>query len=110
VLAALTVLYAIPVWLLLALAIVVAAGLACGGQLVVRRLFPGAISAVIIIGLCYLVGFPDVRTQLLMTGALAAMIAVMFTLIFELDYPFRGDLAIPPVDWQAFYDENKGGI
>ena len=68
------------------------------------------ISAVIIVGLCYLVGFPDVRTQLLMTGALAAMIAVMFTLIFELDYPFRGDLAIAPVGWQAFFDENKEGV
>lgn len=68
------------------------------------------ISAVIIVGLCYLVGFPDVRTQLLMTGALAAMIAVMFTLIFELDYPFRGDLAVPPVGWQAFFDENKAGV
>ena len=68
------------------------------------------IGALTIIGLCYLVGFPDVRTQLVMTGALAATIAVMFTLIFELDYPFRGDLAIPPVGWQAFLDENKGGV
>jgi hypothetical protein len=37
VLAAMTALYAIPVWLLLALAIVVAAGLACAGQIAVRR-------------------------------------------------------------------------
>ena len=68
------------------------------------------ISALIIVGLCYLVGFPDVRTQLVMTGALAATIAVMFTLIFELDYPFRGDLAIPPVGWQAFFEENKESV
>jgi uncharacterized protein DUF4239 len=68
------------------------------------------IGALTIIGLCYLVGFPDVRTQLVMTGALASTIAVMFMLIFELDYPFRGDLAIPPVGWQAFFDENKGGV
>jgi hypothetical protein len=68
------------------------------------------IGALIIVGLCYLVGFPDVRTQLVMTGALAAMIAVMFTLIFELDYPFRGDLAIAPTGWQAFFDESREGI
>jgi hypothetical protein len=34
----------------------------------------------------------------------------MFMLIFELDYPFRGDLAIAPAGWQEFLDGNKGGV
>jgi hypothetical protein len=68
------------------------------------------IGALIVTGLCYSVGFPSLRAALLMTGALAAMIAVMFVLIFELDYPFRGDLAIPPSGWQGFIERHPGGI
>ncbi len=64
------------------------------------------IGAVVVVGICYLVGLPSLRTQLLMTGAVAAMIASTFVLIFELDYPFRGDLSIAPVGWQEFLDHN----
>jgi Protein of unknown function (DUF4239) len=60
------------------------------------------IGALAVVGLCYLVGLPDLRTQLLMTGAVAAMIAAMFTLIFELDYPFRGDLSVSSAPWTEF--------
>lgn len=65
------------------------------------------IGAIVVVGICYLVGLPSLRTQLLMTGAVAAMIASTFVLIFELDYPFRGELSIAPVGWQEFIDRRR---
>ena len=62
------------------------------------------IGAIVVIGICYLVGMQSLRAQLLMTAAVAAMIASVFVLIFELDYPFRGDLSIAPSGWQEFLD------
>jgi uncharacterized protein DUF4239 len=64
------------------------------------------IGAIVVIGICYLVGLTSLRAQLLMTAAVAAMIASVFVLIFELDYPFRGDLSIAPAGWQEFLDDN----
>jgi hypothetical protein len=68
------------------------------------------IGAVTVVGLCYLIGLPSLRTQLVMTGAVAAMIAAMFVLVFELDYPFRGDLSIAPGGWQEFIDTNHASL
>jgi hypothetical protein len=65
------------------------------------------VGAVVIVGICYLVGLSSLRTQLVMTGAVAAMIAATFVLVFELDYPFRGDLSISPAGWQEFLDHNR---
>jgi hypothetical protein len=45
---------------------------------------------------CYLMGMSNVRAHLIMVAALAVVVASMFVLIAELDYPFRGDLAIAP--------------
>jgi hypothetical protein len=64
------------------------------------------IGAIVVIGICYLVGMTSLRAQLLMTAAVAAMIASVFVLVFELDYPFRGDLSIAPAGWQEFLDDN----
>jgi len=36
-----------------------------------------------------------------MCVALAGVIAVVFVLIAEFDYPFRGDAQIPPTAWLA---------
>ncbi len=68
------------------------------------------IGAVAVVGLCYLVGLPELRTQLVMTGTVAAMIAAMFVLVFELDYPFRGDLSVAPAGWQDFIATNHGAV
>jgi hypothetical protein len=68
------------------------------------------LGAVVIVVLCYLVGLPNLRTQLLMTGAVAGMIAAMFVLIYELDYPFRGDLSIAPNGWQEFIDGSRDAV
>jgi hypothetical protein len=52
----------------------------------------------------------SLRAQLLMTGAVAAMIAATFVLIFELDYPFRGELSIEPSGWQEFLADRSAGL
>ena len=36
-----------------------------------------------------------------------SMIAATFVLIFELDYPFRGDMTVSPAEWQEFLDSNQ---
>jgi Protein of unknown function (DUF4239) len=68
------------------------------------------IGAVVVMLMCYLVGLPNFRTQLFMTGLVAGMIAAMFVLIYELDYPFRGDLSIPPSGWEEFASSNRANV
>lgn len=68
------------------------------------------IGAIVIVALCYLVGIASFRTQLLMTAAVAGMIAAMFILIFKLDYPFRGQLAVAPAEWQDFMTANRSEV
>ncbi|HEY0395392.1 MAG TPA: DUF4239 domain-containing protein [Candidatus Elarobacter sp.] len=68
------------------------------------------IGALVMVSLCFLVGLPNLRAQLLMTGAVAAMIATMFVLIFELDYPFRGDLSVAPSGWEEFIVTNRSAL
>jgi Protein of unknown function (DUF4239) len=63
-----------------------------------------AVGAVVVIGFCWLFGVPNRRVHLLMTSAVAIIVASMFVLIFELQYPFRGGLAIAPTAWTAFLD------
>jgi Protein of unknown function (DUF4239) len=44
----------------------------------------------------YFFGMPSFRMHLAMTGMLAASLALVFVLIVELDWPFRGTLSISP--------------
>jgi len=62
-------------------------------------------AAIITIGFVYLFGMENFRIQLIMTASLAAIIALMFTLIVELDYPFRGDTSISPHSWYLVKDQ-----
>jgi high-affinity Fe2+/Pb2+ permease len=55
--------------------------------------------AVITVGFGFLFGVKNFRIQLIMTGAVAALIAMMFTLLVELDFPFRRDTAISANRW-----------
>jgi hypothetical protein len=52
--------------------------------------------AVITVGFTYFFGLANVRAQALMVTALAAMIGLTLFLIFSLDLPFSGDLAVQP--------------
>ncbi len=55
----------------------------------------------ITIGFTYLFRVDRFRIHLLMSMGLAAIIACIFVLIAELDYPFRGDLSISPQAFQT---------
>lgn len=54
-----------------------------------------------ITGFCWLFGMRNRRTHLLMTSIVVGLIASLLVLLFELQYPFRGDLGIDPRAWQA---------
>lgn len=55
--------------------------------------------AVVALAFSYMFGVENVRIQLTMTAALTVTIALMFILIAELDYPFRGDTGISAHSW-----------
>jgi hypothetical protein len=57
------------------------------------------VGAAITVGFGYLFGVRNIRVQLIMTGAVAAMIALMFAVLIELDFPFRRDTAISVDRW-----------
>ena len=51
------------------------------------------------LGFCYFFGTENRGAQLLMTGALAGIIAVLFIVIVEFDAPFRGSVAVQAGGW-----------
>jgi hypothetical protein len=63
-----------------------------------------AVGACVVIGFCWLFGVANRRVHLLMTSAVAIIVASMFVLIYELQYPFRGGLAIAPSAWTGFLE------
>jgi Protein of unknown function (DUF4239) len=58
--------------------------------------------AFLVVGFFYLFGVQSQSVHRIMAAVVACMIAASFVLIFELDYPFRGDLAISPGPWAEF--------
>jgi hypothetical protein len=60
------------------------------------------LGAAITVGFCFLFGLANQPMHNIMTGAVACIIGATFVLIFELDYPFRGDLGISPEPWLTF--------
>jgi len=62
----------------------------------------GIALAILVVGFCYLFGMANARTHLMMTSAVAVIVASMFVLIFELQLPFRGDRGIAPTSWSGF--------
>lgn len=59
------------------------------------------IGAIVVVGFCYLFGVERRSVHLIMTGAVAVLIASMFVLVFELQSPFRTDLGITSESWTA---------
>jgi len=59
------------------------------------------IGAICVIAFCWLFGSKNVRAHLLMTSAVAIIIASMLALLFELQYPFRSPIGIGPDAWQG---------
>lgn len=54
---------------------------------------------VIVVAFCYLFGMRNEAAHLAMTSAVTILIVTMIVLIYELQYPFRGDLGIGPDAW-----------
>ncbi|MDQ6781761.1 MAG: DUF4239 domain-containing protein [Candidatus Eremiobacteraeota bacterium] len=63
-----------------------------------------AIVGLSVIGFCWLFGLEDPRAHLLMTSAVALVIACMLVLLFELQYPFRSHLGVRPDTWYIFVE------
>lgn len=59
------------------------------------------IGAVIVLAFCYAFSVSNLGSHLLMTGLVTILIAAMFVLLFELQYPFRSPLGIDTEAWQA---------
>ena len=59
------------------------------------------IGGVVVLAFCYVFSVSNIRAHMLMTGSVAILIATMFVLLFELQYPFRSQLGVPPDAWQA---------
>ena len=52
------------------------------------------------ISFTYLFGVENFRLQLVMTTLLATLVALMFSMIVALDYPYRGVTSISPSIWK----------
>lgn len=62
------------------------------------------LGAVIVIGLCCIFGVRNVRAHRLMIASVAVIIASMFVLIFELQFPYRSGMAIESAPWVGVID------
>ncbi len=62
------------------------------------------VGAVTLVGFVYLFGMRNFTAQLLITAALATVIGISFSLLLELDYPFRGEVSISPQRWEFLRD------
>jgi hypothetical protein len=60
------------------------------------------IGALVVVGFCYLFGMSNERVLLMMLAAVAIIITATWVLVFELDYPFRGQLGVTPEPWVSF--------
>src|SRR5262245_61123132 len=54
------------------------------------------VGGLVTVGFTYFFGSPNVWVQAVQVGVLAAMIALTLLLIAKMDYPFTGDVRIPP--------------
>ncbi|HEY7993346.1 MAG TPA: DUF4239 domain-containing protein [Candidatus Eremiobacteraceae bacterium] len=59
------------------------------------------IGAIVVVGFCYLFQVESADAHLVMTGAVAVIIATMMVLIFELESPFRSPIGISSSAWSA---------
>lgn len=62
------------------------------------------VGALVVLGICTLFRVGNVTVHRVMTSAVAVMIATMFVLIFELQFPFRSDMRIPAARWTALIE------
>ena len=68
------------------------------------------VGAIVTVGFTYFFGMESARLQISMTAGLTIVIAMMFVLIIELDYPFRGDTSVQPEMWRDLQQEIGSGL
>lgn len=68
------------------------------------------LGAVVTIGFTYFFGMDSARLQITMTALLTLVVAMMFVLIIELDFPFRGDTRVKPDMWTNIQVEMGAGL
>jgi hypothetical protein len=66
-----------------------------------------AISTAAVFGFSFLFGMESRRTHLIMTAILAAIASTLFTVLIELNYPFRGNITVPFNAWTTVRAEMK---
>jgi Protein of unknown function (DUF4239) len=70
------------------------------------------VGGIVILSVGAMFRFANTGVHYVMTSAVALMIATMFVLIFELQFPFRSAMRIPPTQWTALIqhiDSMDGG-
>ena len=60
--------------------------------------------SIVVIGTCTMFRVGNVTVHRVMTSSVAVMIAAMFVLLFELQFPFRSDMRIPAARWTALIE------
>lgn len=68
------------------------------------------IGGIVTVGFTYFFGMESARLQISMTAGLTIVIAMMFVLIVELDFPFRGDTRVQPDMWVDLKTEMGSGL
>lgn len=63
--------------------------------------FALGIGAAMVLGFAFMFGVENGDAQLIMTAGLAAVMAVLFVVIFEFDRPFRGDVGLDVSVWRS---------
>ncbi len=59
------------------------------------------IGAIVVLAFCYVFSVSNLGSHLLMTASVTILIATMFVLLFELQYPFRSQLGITTEAWNV---------
>ena len=67
------------------------------------------LGAMLTIAFTYLFGVENFRLQLIIAGLFSSLIAVMFSMVVILDYPFRGQANVSPEAFQAMVDRLVAG-
>jgi len=68
------------------------------------------IGGIVTVGFTYFFGMESARLQVSMTAGLTIVIAMMFVLIVELDFPFRGDTRVQPQMWSDLAPEMASSL
>lgn len=67
------------------------------------------VGAALTIGLTFFLYVKNRFRQLLMTAILAALIGILLSLVYEFEYPYKGEIIVPDTAWDRFEQTIKSG-